>query len=135
MHQKMLTFVSDLNRLYAGNPSLWEQDFNHDGFSWIDFEDRDNSVITFVRYAENRQDHLVCILNFTPQTYYDYKIGLPTGQKYGEIFCSDNSLYGGADLSEKNVFQPVAEPYAQAGFHTRLTIPPLAGVILKPAGN
>lgn len=134
MHQKMLTFVSDLNKLYIANPSLWEQDFTHEGFQWIDIEDRNNSVITFTRYATNKQDHLVCILNFTPQTYYDYKIGLPTGQKYGEVFCSDYSLYGGADTSDKNVFRPIAEPYAQAGFHTRLTIPPLAGLILKPAG-
>lgn len=134
MHQKMLTFVSDLNQLYTANPSLWEQDFTPEGFEWIDFEDRSNSVITFTRYAKNKQDHLVCVLNFTPQTYYDYKVGLPTGQKYGEIFCSDYSLYGGGDTSEKNIFRPIAEPYAKAGFHTRLTIPPLAGLILKPAG-
>jgi 1,4-alpha-glucan branching enzyme len=132
-HRKMLTFISDLNQLYTANPSLWEQDFTPEGFQWIDFEDRNNSVISFVRYAKNRQDHVVCILNFTPQTYHDYKVGLPTGQKYGEIFCSDYALYGGGETSEKNIFQPVAEPFAQAGFHTTLTVPPLAGLLLKPA--
>jgi len=135
LHGQMHTFVADLNQLYTANPSLWEEDFSHEGFQWLDFEDRSNSIISFVRYAKNKKDHLVCILNFTPETYFDYKIGLPTGQKYGEVFCSDYSIYGGANASEQNVFRPIAEPYAQAGFHTRLTIPPLAGLILKPAGQ
>lgn len=132
-HQKMVTFVSDLNQLYTANPSMWEQDFSHHGFSWIDFEDRDSSIISFVRYAKDRQDHLVCVFNFTPQTHTDYRIGLPDNTQYGEIFCSDSAIYGGSDLSQKNTFEPVAEPHGQAGFSTTLTIPPLSGIIFKPS--
>ncbi|WP_136806283.1 1,4-alpha-glucan branching protein GlgB [Desulfosediminicola flagellatus] len=133
-NQKMLTFVSDLNTLYKSNASLWELDFSNEGFQWLDYEDRNNSIISFVRYAKHKNDHVVCILNFTPQTYYDYKVGLPTGQTYTELFCSDNEIYGGSNASDKRTFRPIAEPYAQANFHSTLTIPPLAGVILKPSG-
>jgi 1,4-alpha-glucan branching enzyme len=135
MHGKTMTFVEDLNRLYRENPSLWQQDFSHQGFQWIDLEDRNNSIISFVRYAKDRKDHLVCVFNFTPQTFFDYTIGLPTGSTYREIFCSDNSGYGGSDASEKTTYRPVAEPYAQAGYRTAMKIPPLAGVILQPCDD
>ncbi len=134
MHRKMLKFIKDLNQIYTANPSLWEQDFNQEGFEWIDFEDRSNSVITFARYAKNREDHIICVLNFTPQTYDDYTIGLPTDQQYVEIFSSDYSLYGGGDASERNTIHPIAKPYANADFQAKVTIPPLAGLFLKPAG-
>ena len=132
MHQKLSTFMTDLNRLYRGNPSLWQQDFSPDGFQWLDLEDRNNSIISFVRYAKDRADHLVAVFNFTPQTFFDYTIGLPTGQTYREVFCSNTDLYGGSGLTAQDLFTPVAEPYAQANFRTTLTIPPLAGLILKP---
>lgn len=132
-HRQLHEFVSDLNHLYKANPSLWEQDFCHDGFSWLDLDDRSNSVISFVRYAKDRQDHLVCVLNFTPQTYTEYKVPLPSGRRYGEVFSSDYLRYGGADSTRQDVITPIAEPYAQADFHAKLTIPPLGGLILKPA--
>ena len=135
MHGKTMTFVEDLNRFYKENPSLWQQDFSQQGFQWIDLEDRNNSIISFVRYARDRRDHLVCVFNFTPQTFYDYTIGLPTGRTYREIFCSDNSGYGGSDASDKTTYKPVAEPYAQAGYRTTMKIPPLAGVILQPCDD
>jgi len=133
-HAKLLIFVSNLNKFYTENPALWEQDFTSEGFQWLDLEDRDNSIISFARFAKKRDDHLVCLFNFTPQTLSSYKLGLPTGLRYREIFCSDDSLYGGTDTSDKKIHTPVARPHAQAKFHTMLTVPPLAGVILQPCG-
>ncbi len=133
-HAKLLLFVSELNHFYRENPSLWEQDFSYEGFQWIDLEDRNNSIISFARFAKDRKDHLVCLLNFTPQPLSSYKLGLPTGSRYREIFCSDDSRYGGTDKSDKIIYTAIAEPHAQAEFHTTLTVPPLAGVILQPCG-
>jgi 1,4-alpha-glucan branching enzyme len=132
LHAKLVSFVADLNWLYRKNPALWEQDFTYEGFQWLDLEDRDNSIISFVRYAKNRDDHVVCILNFTPQTHYFYKIGLPSGSRYREIFCSDDPIYGGSNNSDKATYLSIPEPHAQAKFHTTLTVPPLAGVLLRP---
>jgi 1,4-alpha-glucan branching enzyme len=134
LHAKLSHFVSELNYFYKANPALWEQDFTFEGFQWLDLEDRDNSIISFARFANNREDHLVCIFNFTPQTLSSYKLGIPTGLRYREVFCSDDALYGGTDKSDKKIYTPVARPHAQAKFHTTLTVPPLAGVILQPCG-
>ncbi len=131
-HRQLTTFVGELNRIYLENPSLWQLDFDQSGFQWLDLEDRNNSIISFTRFAKDRDDHLVCLFNFTPQTYKNYKIGLPTGREYNVIFCSDSRLYGGSDAYDQVRFTPSPEPYAQADYQTHLSIPPLAGIILKP---
>jgi len=132
LHGEMLEFFGKLNTLYKDNASLWELDFSQDGFQWMDLEDRENSIISYARYAKNRDDHLVCLLNFTPQTFYGYKMGLPTGSNYEQIFCSDQSRFGGSNAANKTIYKSIAEPYAQAQFHAKVTVPPLAGIILKP---
>ena len=133
LHKEMLTFFEQLNGLYTSNASLWEQDFSQDGFQWMDLEDRENSIISYARFAKDRKDHLVCLLNFTPQTFFDYKMGLPTGCNYEQIFCSDQSRFGGSNKANKTIYKTIAEPYAQADFHAKVTVPPLAGIILKPS--
>ena len=132
LHREMLHFFQELNNVYKNNPSLWELDFSHEGFQWMDFEDRENSIISYARFAKNRNDHLVCLLNFTPQTFLNYKIGLPTGADYEQIFCSDQSRFGGSHAAQKTIYRAKAEPYAQAQFHSHVSVPPLAGIILKP---
>ncbi len=132
MHRLLMDFVRQLNELYLDNPALWQMDFSQQGFRWIDLEDRNNSIISFVRYAGDHNDHLIGVFNFTPQTFFDYTIGLPTGRQYREVFCSDDENFGGSGISEKGVYTPLAEPYAQAGYRVSLRIPPLAGVVLKP---
>ncbi len=132
LHKEMLTFFEKLNTLYKNNASLWELDCSHEGFQWMDLEDRDNSIISYARFARNRNDHLVCLLNFTPQTFYGYKMGLPSGSNYEQVFCSDQSRFGGSNASKKTIYKAIEKPYAQAQFHTNVTVPPLAGIILKP---
>ncbi len=132
MHGDMLQFFERLNTLYKNNPSLWEQDFNPDGFQWMDLDDRENSIISYARFAKNRSDHLVCLLNFTPQTFFNYKIGLPTGSNYEQIFCSDGSRFCGSNCTDKIIYKSRNEPYAQAQHHALIEVPPLAGIVLKP---
>ncbi len=132
LHSELLHFFQDLNTLYKDNASLWELDFSQEGFQWMDLEDRENSIISYARFAKNRNDHLVCLLNFTPQTFYDYKMGLPTGSDYEQIFCSDQSRFGGSNTAHKTIYRAIPEPYGQAQFHAPVTVPPLAGIILKP---
>lgn len=131
-HSQMQQFVSDLNMMYKAQPALWELDFSEEGFQWLDLEDRNNSIISFARYGEDRNNHLVAVFNYTPQTFSDYKVGLPTNCRYRKIFCSDNSKYGGSEMSSPTSFSPIEKPYAQAPYHTTMSIPPLSGIILEP---
>ena len=132
MHAEMLQFFAKLNTMYRENASLFELDFSHEGFQWMDLEDRENSIISYARFARNRNDHLVCLLNFTPQTFYDYKMGLPTDSNYEQIFCSDTSRFGGSISCDKVIYKAIHQAYAQAQYHTRVTVPPLSGIVLKP---
>jgi 1,4-alpha-glucan branching enzyme len=131
-HLMLQEFVKELNRIYADNPSLWQVDFTHDGFRWMDFNDVDNSVIGFARFGEDHRDHLVCIVNFTPQVMYDYKMGVPGGTPYKELLNSDTGVFGGSNVTNAEYLEPVHEPYGEAPYHITLTLPPLSGVILKP---
>ena len=132
LHSDMLLFVSKLNGFYRENASLWELDCNQMGFQWMDLEDRENSIISYARYAKDRNDHLVCLLNFTPQTFFHYKMGLPTGSDYEQVFCSDQSRFAGSNSNNKIIYKATHEHYAQAEYHTHVTVPPLAGIVLRP---
>ena len=132
MHGEMLQFFEKLNTMYKENPSLYELDFNPEGFQWMDLEDRENSIISYARFAANKNDHLVCLLNFTPQTFYDYKMGLPADTNYEQIFCSDSSRFAECSTNDKIIYKAINEPYAQAPYHAKVIVPPLAGIVLKP---
>jgi len=132
LHRQLLDFVADLNKLYTSCPALWENDFNADGFQWLDLEDRNNSIISYARFGKKKKDHLVCIFNYTPQTFNDYKIGLPDNCDYRAVFCSDMKKFGGTSFFEMTTYKAQPEPHGQAAFHTTISIPPLAGVVLQP---
>ena len=125
-------FVKKLNKIYVENPSLWEVDFSYDGFRWMDFNDVDNSVIGFARFGRDHRDHLICIVNFTPQVLHDYKMGVPGSTPYQEILNSDADIFGGSNVINTEKLVPVHEPYGEAPYHITLNVPPLSGVILKP---
>ena len=131
-HQNLHDYLTDLNDFYKDNASLWELDHDQNGFQWLDIEDKDNSVISFVRWSKNRKDHLVCVLNFTPQPHQQYKIGLPTSHEYMCAFSSDCVRYGGSGIVEDATpYKPINESYARAPFHANISVPPLGGLVLK----
>jgi len=132
LHAQLLHCVASLNKLYTGNASLWELDNNNNGFSWLDIEDRDNSIISFCRYAKNRAEHLVCVFNFTPQPHQQYKIALPENHNYEMIFSSDDHVFGGSSEQNHPTVHAIDEPYAQGNYHALVDLPPLGALILKP---
>ncbi|MFT5699283.1 MAG: 1,4-alpha-glucan branching enzyme [Desulforhopalus sp.] len=132
LHAQLLHCVATLNKLYTDNPSLWELDNSSHGFSWLDIEDRDNSIISFSRHGNDRNDHLVCVFNFTPQPHPNYKVALPTLCNYEIIFDSDSINFGGATAETPVTVIAIDELYAQGICHTRVDLPPLGALILKP---
>jgi 1,4-alpha-glucan branching enzyme len=131
MHAGMRQYVRDLNRRYQAEPALHEIDFTPDGFRWIDCHDNENSVVSIVRYARNREDFVVMLFNFTPVPRSGYRVGVPAAGWYAELLNSDASLYGGSNMG--NCGGVESEPIAAHGFaqSIRLTLPPLACLLLK----
>jgi len=130
-HQQNQAWVRDMGKLYKEEPALWEQDFNPAGFQWIEANDADNSIFSYIRFAENRSNFLVIVINFTPLPHYDYHIGVPESGYYAEILNSDSSHYGGSNVGNNGGVD--AESHQQHGFdHSlSLTIPPFGIIILK----
>ena len=130
-HQGIQKTVRDLNTLLKQEPALHEIDFDSRGFDWIDFSDADNSIVSFVRRARDTNDYLVTVFNFTPSVHKQYKIGVPKAGEYELVFNSDSEFYGGSNVGEASVLAKTGEWQNQPA-HLTLTIPPLAGIILKP---
>ena len=132
LHAKLLHCLATLNKLYRAKASLWELDNNNDGFSWLDLEDSDNSIISFCRYANHHRELLVCVFNFTPQPHQQYKIALPENCNYEVLFNSDDTRFGGSTVKDYTTVHPINLPYAQGKYHALIDLPPLGTLILKP---
>ncbi len=131
MHAKLQAWSRDLNHFYRAQPALYEQDTDWNGFKWIDPNDADNSVFSYIRFASDPDDFLVCVLNFTPIPRYNYRIGVPKAGIYAEALNSDSAYYGGGNMG--NMGSVESQPYPMNGFPHSLsiTLPPLAIVIFK----
>ncbi len=130
-HSSVQAWTRDLNTFYRAQPALYERDFDWKGFQWIDANDADQSVFTYLRFAEDPSDFLVIACNFTPVVRYDYTVGVPEAGRYLEVMNSDSSLYGGSNVGNAGSVQSEAIPSHQYQHRLRLTLPPLAIVILK----
>jgi len=96
-HAGAQKFVADLNRLYQNSPSLWQADYDHAGFQWIDCNDRENSVLSFLRQTADGKNHTVVILNLTPVPRPNYRVGVPCGGDWKEVLNSDAGVYAGSN--------------------------------------
>ena len=132
LHRGVWQFMRDLNGLYRSEPALHQCDFDPVGFQWIDCNDSDNSVVSFVRRATDPEDFVIAILNFTPVPRHGYVIGMPRAGVYRELLNSDSSVYGGSNVGNDGFVS--AEAVASHGYpqSVRLTLPPLGFLLLKP---
>ena len=129
-HGGIHRFVKDLNRIYASEAALHDVDFDPSGFQWIDCNDNENSVVSFIRRARSGEE-VVVVVNFTPVPRDGYRIGVPAAGAYEELINSDAELYGGSNLGNAGVV--FTEPLPSHGFEhsLRLQLPPLGCLLLR----
>jgi len=130
-HQKISLFLKDLNKIYKDHKSLFEVDHSYDGFEWIDFNDTDNSVISFIRKSKNVEEIMVCVFNFTPVPRENYRIGVPKKGVYQEILNSDWKEYYGSGVDNPREVYSQDVPMHGREQSVILTLPPLAGMYFK----
>ena len=125
-HQSVKDYVKALNAFYMENRALWEIDDDYSGFRWINADDSDYSVLSYIRYSKDTDDYLVVICNFTPVEHYEFTIGVPDETRYRKVFASkgqeDFSLVCDAEKSESNGFP----------FSIKLRLPGYGAVVYKP---
>jgi 1,4-alpha-glucan branching enzyme len=131
-HRKLQRWIADLNRLYIAEPALYQEDYTWQGFEWIDPNDWEHSVVSFIRRAKDPTDYLIVAANFTPVVREGYRVGVPELCMYKEILNSDSEHYYGSNVG--NGLGLPAQPFnwQQQPFSIELTLPPLAIVILRP---
>ncbi len=131
-HNGVQKLIADLNALYRREPALYEQDFDGNGFEWIDCQSSSDSVLAYMRKARDPDDYLIICSNFTPVVRSNYRVGLPAGGWYQEVFNSDSHYYSGSNIGNHPGVQ--AE---EIGHHGRshsmlLQLPPLGMAVFKP---
>ena len=133
-HQGLRKLIQDLNGLYRLYPALHRKSFTGEGFEWIDCHDSTQSVISFLRSAGSPEHGpLVVVANFTPVPRHHYRIGLPAGGNWQEVFNSDSTWYGGSNLGNPLPLQAEPTPWMARPCSVELTLPPLGLVMLRPA--
>jgi 1,4-alpha-glucan branching enzyme len=130
-HSGVQKLVKDLNTFYKSHPALYKHQFEHRGFEWIDYADHENSVIAFQRQGETKDDLLIVVCNFTPETRQHYRIGVPYRGTWMEVFNSDDQKYGGSGLVNMASVMTSPVKYHGRDFSISLTLPPLGISVFK----
>jgi len=130
-HHGLQKFVEDLNRLYAKSPGLWQADHDHAGFNWIDCNDRENSVLSFLRQTTDGKNHTVVILNLTPVPRSNYRIGMPLGGRWREVLNSDASMYGGSNHGNLGGVTAQNTPAHGQQYSAEFVLPPLSVIAFQ----
>ncbi len=134
LHQGVKQLVGDLNRLYRAYPECYSHEFSWEGFEWLDCQDNARSLLSFVR--RNGDDHIIVALNFTPVPREGYRLGAPQAGAYTEVFNSDSEYYGGSNIGNGlGTIQTEDQPWSEREQSIVITLPPLAGVVLKPVNK
>jgi 1,4-alpha-glucan branching enzyme len=133
VHSKLQTMVKELNSLYRREPALYEVDDQYSGFEWIDFRDADASIISFIRFARNREDFVVFCCNFTPVPRYGYRFGVPRAGLYQEILNTDAEMFGGSNVGNGGAVMAETRAFHARPASLNITLPPLGVVAFKPA--
>ena len=128
-HQEMQAYVKELNHLYTEEPAFWAEDFDPNGFQWIECDDAESSIVSFVRRSKEKE--LIFLCNFTPVVHRGFSLGVPQEGVYHERLNSDAAHFGGSDVINAVPLQSKAEPAGRCPFRVELDVPPLGMVILE----
>lgn len=134
-HAGLRQWVQDLNLFYRREPALHELDFDPAGFAWIDCNDSDHSVLSYLRQGTTMEEIILTVANFTPVPRFNYLVGAPRGGLWQEILNSDAREYGGSGLGNWGGVMAEPTPHHGRPYRLKLTLPPLSIIIFKSSGE
>lgn len=126
-HQGIQNLVKEMNHFYQKHSALWEKDFHHDTFQWVDFYDTRNSVISYFRYG--KEERLLCVHNFTPAYLPYYALHFGHFQSVEEVFNSDADRFGGS--GKLNSHPEIMRDFNGSAIGLKIALAPLATMIFK----
>ncbi len=143
VHRGVQRLSKDLNAIYRRSPALWQLDTEPEGFAWIDANDAQGNVLSFLRFASpdaaaadsadsGEPDTIACIANFSASPHLKYRVGLPKAGRWREVLNTDAEIYGGTGVGNLGGVEAVPEPWHGKPASATLTLPPLGVLWLAP---
>ncbi|WP_330252560.1 1,4-alpha-glucan branching protein GlgB [Nocardia sp. NBC_00565] len=131
LHQGITTAIRDLNAVYRAHPALWSQDTAPGGYSWIEADDREHSVLAFLRYGSDGSV-IACVFNFAGSVHGEYRVGLPSTGTWREILNTDAVAYGGSGIGNLGGVKATDEPWHGRPASATVALAPNSAVWLTP---
>jgi 1,4-alpha-glucan branching enzyme len=129
MRKKLLAFFERLSSIYREHPAFWHDDDRPESFEWIDCNDRENSVLSFLRRSAGHPDMLV-VMNMTPVPRETYRLGVPSTGTWKELLSTDDGAFGGSNFATRKSMTAEAVPHHSREHSIELDLPPLGALIL-----
>jgi 1,4-alpha-glucan branching enzyme len=129
IHDSHRNFIKKLNKIYMREKALWKKDNSWEGFQWIDANNRDQSVFSYIR--KYKKDFIIALLNFTPVHYGKFRIGVPEKGEYRVILNSDAEEYNGTGSKYKKYIKSEEVPLHSMKYSIEMELPGLSGVLIK----
>ena len=130
IHDAATRFVKDMTKLYKNTKEFWQLDFSPNGFKWVEANNADQSIYVFERYSSD--DHVVVVMNCTPVTYDNYRIGVNGDYMYEELINSDKDIYNGSNRINPIPITVQNVPWQNREHSILMTVPPLGISVLRP---
>lgn len=130
-HKGLSDFVKALNLFYQNSPALYEIAFGPEGFEWINHDDSESSIISFVRKGHDRENDVVVVCNFTPTPHERHRVGIGGEGVLEEVFNSDRIEFGGSGKGNEKAVEIEEVPWHGRPTSAELNVPPLAMIVLK----
>jgi 1,4-alpha-glucan branching enzyme len=130
-HKGVQLLIKDLNKFYKKESALFDKQFSAEGFEWIDYNDSENSVLVFIRKANNEDDNLIIACNMTPVPRDQYRVGLPKSGQLKEVFNTDLKKYFGSGEYKNGSISSENKPHQFRNVSAEINIPPLGAVVFK----
>lgn len=130
-HRGVHDWVKALNHLYRSEPALYEMDSWPEGFEWVDCDDWEQSLLSFLRFPEDQETALLFGVNFTPVARKAFRVGLPWGGEWEWVMSSDEERFGGSGVGPREVFEVEKKEWHQRPWSMEIDLPPLGVVILR----
>lgn len=125
-HDKLAHFFRTLQHVYQETTCLWRLDSEQEGFQWLDADNNEQSIISFIRQGKRKGDYAIIVCNFSADVHHQFRIGVPSLGKYIEILNSDSAEFGGSNQCNPVPITVQKEPFHHQKYSIEITVPPLA---------
>lgn len=130
-HIMLQQYLADLGGIYQNESALYEVDDSWEGFTWLDAQNNQNSILAFARHNRDKSETIVVVCNFTPVVRHNYRLGVEVSGTYTEILNSDAEQYGGSNVVNSNPIHSSDMPWFDQPHSIEMTLPPLGVIYLK----